>query len=270
VELSEKKLTSVKDEVRDTLHSYYATLSDLPFIESHVRAVQGVTAADTLLCSAPCPSKPINTHHFAQGMRLRVGSLPQKLPMECTCGYYFGALPEPHSTTIHLMNCPDNHDKNSTTRHNRVVQAIMDVLSMYGIGSTMRGLKQLDVKGEKIPDLRIFMRKNVIIDLTIVDDVYGTKEHFDAAVKLKHDKYDSLAEQINMDFFAVPLSAYGAFGKETFSFINHVSKGIDIYKRSEFKRNLRCAMQHALLEGTSEVMDSTLQRLVGADKNFLL
>ena len=147
---------------------------------------------------------------------------------------------------------------------------VMDVLSMYGIGSTMRGLKQLDVKGEKIPDLRIFMRKNVIIDLTIVDDVYGTKEHFDAAVKLKHDKYDSLAEQINMDFFAVPMSAYGACGKEAFSFINHVSKSIDIYKRSEFKRNLRCAMQHALLEGTSEVTDSALQRLVGADKNFLL
>ena len=270
VDLAAKKITSVKLAVKDALNAHYVNLSDLPFVEDHVRAVQGRTAGDTLYVSAPVPGKPISTHHFAQGMRLRLGVLPPKLPMECTCGYYFGALPQPNAASIHLLNCRENFGRTSTTRHNKVLQAIGDVLAMYNITAVMRGLRNLDVEGRLIPDMRVFLRKIVLVDLTVVDDVYGAKDKLKEASDEKHQKYDDLAEKLGAVFFALPVSAYGRLGDDTYRFVEHVAKAVDIYKRAEFKRTLKCAMQHALLEGTSEVIDSTLQRLAGADQDFLL
>jgi len=65
------------------------------------------------------------------------------------------------------------------------------------------------------------------------------------------------------------LSAYGQLGGDSHRFIAQMAKAIHVSRRSEFKKTMRCAMQHALLEGTSEVIDSTLLRLAGANKNFL-
>ena len=275
VELTAGRIVSVKEEVKNTLQAYYARLGDLPFIEAHIRAVQGDTAADVLYSSAPLSSAPISTHDFSQAMRLRVGVLPDRLPHECDgCNlsggqYFFGALPEPRSAFCHLMNCNGNYGKTHTTRHHCVVQAIMDVLHLYNIRSTRHGLEKLDVKGELIPDLEIYLRKRVIIDVKVVDDVHGLKEALQLVEKEKHEKYDNLAEGIGMTFFAVPMSAYGHLGTDSHRFIAHMAKTVHISRRSEFKKTLRCAMQHALLEGTSEVIDSTLQRLAGANKNFL-
>lgn len=275
VDLTAARLSSVKEEVMITLKAYYAGLGDLPFIEAHVRAVQGETAADVLYSSAPLPGNPISTHHFAQGMRLRVGVLPDRLPHECDgcnlggCNYYYGALPEPRAALCHLVNCNGNFEKTSTTRHNQVLQSIIDVLHLYGIRSTRHGLDSLDVNGKLVVDLEVFLRKRILLDVTVVDDVHGFKDALKKATDEKHAKYDDFAEGIGRLFFAIPMSAYGHLGSDTHRFIAHVARAVHVARRSEFKKTMRCALQHALLVGTSEVIDHTLQRLAGADRNFL-
>lgn len=268
VDRVEHRSTSVKHALAEKLNHHYATLTNLPFIEQHVRAVQGVTASDMMYSSAPVPSKIVSQHHFAQGLRLRVGALPGHMPTQCDCGYIFGTLPEQHSAICHLLNCDNNTKVNKTTRHNRVVDAIADVLALYNVTST-RSCKNLDTTKERIPDLRVFLRKEIIIDVTIIDDVHGTAEHFEEAVKIKHSKYDSLAEQLGMAFFPVAMSAYGKLGREAWDFVREVSYAVPYHRRAKFKRDLRCAMQHALLHGTSEVIDEVMKRLSGTG-NWLL
>lgn len=147
-----------------------------------------------------------------------------------------------------------------TTRHHRVRDAIKRVLSLYHLASVPENQR---LHPHLRPDLHVLsLRKQVIIDVTIVDDVHGnTPNILDLAAETKHTTYDGLAEATDMLFFAVPMSPYGLLHAETKKFIDHLARHINQYRRADFKVDMRTAIQCALLEGNSKSLDSTVARL---------
>jgi len=268
IALCEHRRVIVSELVKTALERYYSSLPSLPFVERQVRAVQGNTAHDTFYSSAPLPSQAVSQHHFTQGMRLRLGLLPPHMPKICSCGHVFGDLPAPVSAIAHMLTCPHNRGCNVSTRHHRILRAIRDVLFNYGIVSTLRCE---DLHPHLWPDLRIIsMIKQVIIDLTVVDDVHGGAGVFDRSADWKHKKYGDLADDLRMEFFAVPISTYGRLHDDAVDFIGHVSSKVPIQRRSLFTKELRCAIQHALLQGNSEIVDAYLKRMAEHVQDWLV
>ena len=67
-----------------------------------------------------------------------------------------------------------------------------------------------------------------------------------------------------MDFFAVPLSSYGRLHSESHRFIERIAlKCVNQFRRNQFKKDMRSAIQQALLKGTSDVIDAAVSRLSG-------
>ena len=264
--LCERRFFSVRQATKAALQAHYASLSQLPLVERHVLATQGSTAVDTLRCSAPVPAKRISDHQFAQGMRLRLGVLPSHMPVTCPCGFSFGKVPAPIAAINHMLTCEDNHGATTVTRHNGVLQAMLDVMAAYGIVSTM---KCRDLHHDLIPDMRIIsLPRQVIIDLTIVDGVHRGLGAVDDAADFKREKYTALAEQKGMRFFAVPMSTYGHMHQEAINLVNHVADHIHIHRRAAFREDMRCAMQHALLAGNSDVVDQYLCSFLKIQNDF--
>jgi hypothetical protein len=189
---TEKLCDGVAVQTRTAVHeaitAHYSSLNTLPFLEPQVRAIQGLVAADTLhtattiSCTYACTQ-----HHMTQGLRTRLAVLPKHLPRTCTCGFEFGAVPAPFASINHLLTCNDNHDKTSVTRHNAVVLAIQQVLHLYGVRCTHEP-QHLHVHLR--PDLHIIsLAQQVIIDLTIVDDVHCGADHMTEDIKKKHELF---------------------------------------------------------------------------------
>jgi len=267
VALCESRRVCVREVVQKALEEYYTSLPSLPFVERHVRAVQGRTAANTFYSSAPVNARPICQHHFAQGMRLRLGVLPARVPKVCDCGFIFGEVPASTAAINHCLTCPHNRGKTTTTRHNLILQAMLDVMATYGIVSTLRCH---DMHPHLIPDMHVIsLLKQAIIDLTVVDDVHRGTSVFDAAADFKSEKYNDLAEELRMRFFAVPVSTYGTLHQDAVDFIDHLAEKVPVHRRALFRNELRCAIQHALLQGNSEIMDRYLQRQSERAGDFL-
>ena len=116
------------------------------------------------------------------------------------------------------------------------------------------------------PDLHIIsLAMQMFVDVTIVDDVFSCDpEALKRACDEKHQKYDALAEDLKMSFFAVPLSSFGKLHAEAHRFIDAIAaKCVNQFRRSDFKKDVRSAMQHALLKGTADVANCAVARLCG-------
>ena len=74
-------------------------------------------------------------------------------------------------------------------------------------------------------------------------------------------KYDALAEQLGMRFFAVAIDTYGALHEEANNFIGHMAKQISESLRSEFCKMIKVAIQHALLKGNASTIHKAVSRL---------
>ena len=185
-------------------------------------------------------------------------SYPRASPKVCDCGFIFGDVPASTAAINHCLTCPHNRGKTTTTRHNLILQAMLDVMATYGIVSTLRCQ---DMHPHLIPDMHVIsLLKQAIIDLTVVDDVHRGTSVFDAAADFKAEKYSDLAEELRMRFFAVPVSTYGTLHQDAVDFIDHLAEKVPVHRRALFRNELRCAIQHALLQGNSEIMDRYLQR----------
>ena len=115
------------------------------------------------------------------------------------------------------------------------------------------------------------MARQILTDVTIVDDVYtGDPNMLQTAADEKHAKYDALAESLKMDFFALPISAYGRLHSEVFKFIDAVAlKCVNSFRRSQFKQDMRTAIQHALLKGTADVANAAVARLCNRTADWI-
>ncbi len=247
-----------KIAVHHAIVSHYEKLPSSPFVGPLICAVQGVTAADTFQ-----PTTTLTDATAVNGLLLRHGVAPRHLPSICSCGYFFGKLPVGVEAIHHLMHCRDNVSKTHTTRHHEVVHAIQNVLHLYGICSVWENSK---LHPTLRPDLHITTPvRQVIIDVTVIDDVYtGDPDALQLASVEKHGHYDALADALKMDFFAVPLSSYGKLHSESHRFIDRIAmKCVNQFRRRQFKRDMRSAIQHALLKGTSDVVDAAVSRLSG-------
>jgi len=271
---------NVKAAKQTAMEEHYKSLSSLPFVERHVAAVQNETASNTLYTSTPIRGQNAGastTHHFAQGMRLRMGVLPAHLRVsKCDCGFVFGSSKSGVMTSQriinHLLTCRHNRGQTTTTRHDRVLDAMAAVLFTYGHNARWRKSEmiELDPTGVLIPDLHVTsLLRQIIIDLTIVDTVHRGEEALDDASDTKNAKYEELAKSLGMRFFAVPISTYGLLHAEAAAFIEHVSHSVPVHRRSHFVRDMRCAIQHALLEGNSLIVENTVTRLSAADGNWV-
>ena len=243
---------------------HYEKLPAIPFVGPLVCAVQGVTAADTFRPTTTlCDSDAVN------GLLLRHGVAPLHLPTVCSCNHYFGRVPVGVAAIHHLMHCPDNVGRTQTTRHHEVNDAIKAVLFLYGLYSIKENNK---LHPYLRPDLHIVsMARQIITDVTIVDDVYtGDPNMLQAASDEKHVKYDALAGSLDMDFFALPISAYGRLHSEVFRFIDTVAlKAVNPFRRSQFKQDMRTAIQHALLKGTADVANAAVARLCNRTADWI-
>ena len=255
---------SDKVDVHHAIVQHYETLPAIPFVGPLVCAVQGVTAADTFRPTTTlCDSDAVN------GLLLRHGVAPQHIPSVCSCGFFFGRLPIGVAAIHHLMHCPDNVGKTQTTRHHEVNDAIKAVLFLYGVYSIKENSK---LHPYLRPDLHIVsMARQILTDVTIVDDVYtGDPNMLQTAADEKHAKYDALAESLKMDFFALPISAYGRLHSEVFKFIDAVAlKCVNSFRRSQFKQDMRTAIQHALLKGTADVANAAVARLCNRTADWI-
>jgi hypothetical protein len=138
--------------------------------------------------------------------------------------------------------------------------AIKDVLYAFRLTSVRENYK---LDPTRRPDLHIIsLRQQVIIDVTVVDDVNSANPGLmdDAAVE-KHKHYDDLAQRLGFRFFAVPMSSYGKLHEETHKFIEHMARQVGAHKRSELRTALRTAIEHALLDGNADIVDHTMARL---------
>ena len=255
--------TDSRIAVHDAIVKHYETLPPIPFVEPLIRAVQGVTAADTIV-----PALSMSPADFAHGLRLRCGVAPAHLPHTCSCGYAFTSVPAPIPTIAHLLTCPHNVGNNMTTRHHGGVFGIKNVLFLYGLHSIWENCR-LDPFLR--PDLHIIsLRRQVIIDFTVVNDVYANDaEALRTAAEEKHAKYDELAERLNMRLFAVPVSAFGRLHDETVSFIHHLAKEVNQYRRADFVRDMKVAIQHAILLGNAQTVDACHARINDKAGNWL-
>ena len=255
--------TDSRIAVHDAIVKHYETLPPIPFVEPLIRAVQGVTAADTIV-----PALSMSPADFAHGLRLRCGVAPAHLPHTCSCGYAFTSVPAPIPTIAHLLTCPHNVGNNMTTRHHGGVFGIKNVLFMYGLHSIWENCR-LDPFLR--PDLHIIsLRRQVIIDFTVVNDVYANDaEALRTAAEEKHAKYDDLAERLNMRLFAVPVSAFGRLHDETVLFIHHLAKEVNQYRRADFVRDMKVAIQHAILLGNAQTVDACHARINDKAGNWL-
>ena len=239
---------------------HYEKLPLTPFVGPLICAVQGVTAADTFQ-----PTTTLTDATAVNGLLLRHGVAPRHLPSICSCGFFFSRSPVGVEAIHHLMHCHDNVGKTHTTRHHEIVKAIQNVLHLYGICSVWENSK---LHPFLRPDLHITTPvRQIIIDVTVVDDVYtGNPDALQLAANEKHGtrQYDALAEHLNMDFFAVALSSYGKLHSESHRFIERIAlKCVNQFRRRQFKKDMRSAIQHALLKGTSDVIDAAVSRLSG-------
>jgi hypothetical protein len=249
--------------VHDALVSHYETLPSNPFLEPLVRAAQGVTAEDTIV-----PALDTAPGDFAHGLRLRCGVCPKYLPHTCSCGHSFTSVPAPIPTIAHLLSCPHNVENNKTTRHHGAVQAINNVLFIYNIQSIAENTR---LDAHLRPDLHIISTKTqIIIDFTVVDDVYSCNpEGLRAAAVIKHNTYDEMAERLHMTFFAVPISAYGRLHDETVKFIHVLAKEVNQYRRTDIIKELRNAIQKALLVGNARTVNGCTARINDKAGNWL-
>lgn len=253
--------TQEKIVTHQAILEHYKRLPSTPFVGPLVFAVQGVTAADTFR-----PKTNLNAADSVSGLLLRHGVAPEHLPATCSCGHFFGHPVVGVAAIHHLMHCLDNVGKTHTTRHHEVVRAIQGVLATYGICSVRENQK---LHPTLRPDIHVIsIAKQVIIDVTVVDDVFHhncDKEFLlNEARDVKHGHYDALAEWLKMDFYAVPMSSFGRLHSESHRFIEHIAhKCVNQFRRSDFKKDMRTAMQHALLKGTADVVNTAVARLSG-------
>jgi hypothetical protein len=244
-------------EVTDAIAESYKEISLPPFVGLLLRSAQGSTASDTIRVTSEH-----SAHDIIQGIRLRCGILPRHVPFECTCGFVFGSSPSPIPTIGHLLTCEHNLGENKTTRHHSIAKAMISVLGQYRL-TTIFNQWRLDPKRELIPDMHVLSSKRqVITDLTIVDEVAANSSALlDEAAKTKHEKYDALAEFVKMDFYALPISAYGRLHRETSKFIYKMSEKLPKHRRRDFRSEIKQAIQHNLLVGNSVIIDKALARL---------
>ena len=247
-----------KISVHHAMVQHYERLPLTPFVGPLIVAVQGVTAADTFR-----PTTTLTDADAVTGLLLRHGVAPRYVPTLCSCGFFFGRTHVGVETIHHLMHCPDNVGKTHTTRQHQVVRAIQAVLSMYGVCSIW---EPSNLHPFLRPDLHIIsLAMQMFVDVTIVDDVFSCDpEALKRACDEKHQKYDALAEDLKMSFFAVPLSSFGKLHAEAHRFIDAIAaKCVNQFRRSDFKKDVRSAMQHALLKGTADVANCAVARLCG-------
>jgi hypothetical protein len=247
--------------VHEAICKRYESISLPRFVGPLIRSAQGSTASDTLRAVTA-----ISAHDFAQGLRLRCGVAPSHVPTTCTCTHTF--TDESVPVIAHLLTCSQNYEETMTTRHHNVVKAIQDVLFQFRITCVRENGK---LHASKRPDLHILsLKKQVLIDVTIVDDVASCNGTLmDEAAARKHEHYDEMAESLGMRFFAVPISTYGRLHDETLKFFEHMAKHVGPHKKAELKSALRIAVQHALLEGNSRIVDRTVARLCDRLGNWL-
>ena len=134
------------------------------------------------------------------------------------------------------------------------------VSSVFGIHSVFNP----PYYGHLIPDLYILVgRKNVIIDVTVCDSVLagGAPDFLEKAAKVKHGHYDELAEKETLTFFPVVINTYGAFHHSAVQFIEHMVCHVNPYQMGTLRRELKVAIQHALMEGNSKTIEAAPSRL---------
>jgi hypothetical protein len=255
--------TNLRIAVHEAMCHHYETLPPTPFVEPLIRAAQGITAHDTI-----APAMLISPADYAHGLRLRCGVCPKHLPATCSCGHAFTSVPAPIPTIAHMLTCPHNVGVNKTTRHHDAVLSIKNVLFLHGIHSVWEN-GHLDPHLR--PDLHIISaKKQIIIDLTVIDDVYASEEDaLASAAKHKHATYDAMAERLGMIFFAVPISAYGRLHDESLKFIHHLARQVNQYRRNDFITELRTTIQQALLKGNAQTVDACAARINHKAGNWL-
>ena len=96
-----------------------------------------------------------------------------------------------------------------------------------------------------------------------------TAEALRTAAEEKHAKYDDLAERLKMRLFAVPVSAFGRLHDETVLFIHHLAKEVNQYRRADFVRDMKVAIQHAILLGNAQTVDACHARINDKAGNWL-
>lgn len=249
----------VRAAVFEAMCNWMSSLSQTnDYTEPIIRSTQGQTAADTFHATTT-----ISAHDFVQGLRMRCAIAPAHIPVTCSCGFLFGEsqFQRPAVVIGHLLTCPHNCGENKTTRHHRVVHAIKTVLFAFGHTAIQ---EPGSLHQSYRPDLQVIStRTNIIIDVTIVDDVIGSSSALDDAAKEKHDKYDNLAEHLHMSFFALPMSSYGRLHEECRRFVNKIAMDVNSHRRADFRREILNQIQQALLEGNSRTLDRARSRLCG-------
>ena len=239
--------------VADCITEHYEALSLPPFVGHLIHAQSDEHAALAIQ-----PSTRIRAHDFVHAMAIKCGVGAKRVPATCTCGIEF------HEEAVyrngHLLTCVYNYGFNMTIRHHGIVFAIQRVLGLFGIHSVFNP----PYYGHLIPDLYILVgRKNVIIDVTVCDSVLagGAPDFLEKAAKVKHGHYDELAEKETLTFFPVVINTYGAFHHSAVQFIEHMVCHVNPYQMGTLRRELKVAIQHALMEGNSKTIEAATSRL---------
>ena len=239
--------------VADCITEHYEALSLPPFVGNLIHAQSDEHAALAIQ-----PSTRISGHHYVHAMCIKCGVGAKRVPSVCTCGI------DIHEEAVfrngHLLTCVYNYGFNMTIRHHGIVFAIQRVLGLFGIHSIFNP----PYYGHLIPDLYILAgRKHVIIDVNVCDSVLagGAPDFLEKAAKVKHGHYDKLAEDETLTFFPVVINTYGGFHHSTVRFIEHMVKHVNHYQVTTLRRELKIAIQHALMEGNSKTIEAAVSRL---------
>ncbi len=107
-------------------------------------------------------------------------------------------------------------------------------------------------------------------DALVINDVYANDaDALRTAAEEKHARYDDLAERLKMRLFAVPVSAFGRLHDETVAFIHHLAKEVNQYRRADFVRDMKVAIQHAILLRNAQTVDACHARINDKAGNWL-
>jgi hypothetical protein len=242
----------IATSIRLALRAHYEALSLLPYVGHQIRAAQGPAAKDVIAVS-----RSLKPHDFVHGMRLRCGVAEAYVPRRCSCGHEF--LNEAVFRNGHLLTCPHNYGNDKTRRHHEITLAIKHVLADYHIASVW---EPTYLSSTLRPDLIVSARRGIIIDVTVVDSVLQCNSFaLQQASEEKHKKYDKLAELHDLRFFPVAVDTYGGLHEEAVLFFERVARELNPHMRSEFKRDMRRAVQHALLKGNAQIAHDAVERL---------
>lgn len=250
--IDEGVVVDARWEINTAIRAEYAKLSLPPFVELQLSAAQGLHA-DAVIT----PTTTINHQQYVHGWQLRCGVAELHVPSSCSCGHDFDT--EGVFRNGHLLTCHENTKKTMTTRHDGIALAIQRVLSVYMVNSFWAPHY---LSASLIPDLHISSFINAIVDVTVSDSVLQMdRDLLIARAKEKHLKYDSLAELHRYKFYALVIDTYGAMHGEFDKFIDDMSREMPRHLRGGFCREMRSAIQLALLRGNAEIAEQAVLRL---------